>query len=209
MLSVILRVLILLGGASGLVLLAIIGYGSASRRRAFGPVDYVVVLGSTLDPDGAVPPLLAARLDKAREVAVALRGRGADPVLIVSGGRTAHDPGTEAGAMAEYLFTAGEDAAGVLVEDQSLTTKDNLRRTREIIRNRPGGRHCVIVSSDYHCLRVALLVRRGLSATVVGARTPGRQWPVAVVRDLAALLVTWWPVTVPATIAVIALGVAA
>jgi uncharacterized SAM-binding protein YcdF (DUF218 family) len=208
--TVIVRVLVLLAGAGGLMLLAVIGYGSASRRRAFGTADHVVVLGSTLNADGAVSAVLAARLDKAREVAAALRGRGGDPVLVVSGGRTARDPATEAGAMAEYLAEAGEDATRMLVEDQSRTTKENLRRTRELLRDRGAGQRCVIVSSDYHCLRIALLARQnGLSATVVGAPTPRRQWPVAVLRDLAALLVTWWPVTVPAAIAVIALGVAA
>ncbi|NUP46024.1 MAG: YdcF family protein [Catenulispora sp.] len=210
MLTALVRVLLLLFCGGALVLLAVAGYGGLSRRRRPGAADFVVVLGSTLTADRRVPPLLAARLDRARDVAERLRERGGAPLLIVSGGKTSRDPASEAGAMAAYLIDRGETEAGVLREDQSLTTKDNLRRTAELMRRRAGsgGHRCAIVSSDYHCLRVALLARQNaLAATVVGARTPAREWPVALLRDCAALLVTWWKTTAVVAIALVVVGV--
>lgn len=210
MLTTLVRVLLLLFCGGALVLFAIAGYGRLSRLRRPEAADFVVVLGSTLTADRRVPPLLAARLDRAREAAERLREHGGEPLLIASGGKTSRDPASEADAMAAYLIDRGEAEAGVLREDQSLTTKDNLRRSADLMRRRAGASDysCVIVSSDYHCLRVALLARQNaLSATVVGARTPARERPVAMLRDCAALLVTWWKTTAVVAIVVVAVGV--
>ena len=49
------------------------GYGLLART---GGADFVVVLGSGLRPDGGVPPLLASRLDRGRQVWAALDRRG-------------------------------------------------------------------------------------------------------------------------------------
>ncbi|MFD0634695.1 YdcF family protein [Catenulispora yoronensis] len=158
-------------------LLAWLAYVVASRLRRpeAGSADFVVVLGSTLTSDGQVPPMLAARLDKAHETAAALRdGAETRPVLLVSGGKTRRDAVAEAGPMAGYLVAAGEKAEELLLEDQSLTTKDNLRLAGRLMAEaRPDGYRCVIVTSDYHCPRVAILARCGrLPATVVGATAP-------------------------------------
>lgn len=61
-------------------------YGLLART---GGADFVVVLGAGLRPDGGVPPLLASRLDRGREVWAALDRRAGEfkPLLIVSGAR--------------------------------------------------------------------------------------------------------------------------
>ena len=50
------------------------GYGLLSRT---GPADFVIVLGAGLGRRGAVPPLLASRLDRGRAVWAALDRRAA------------------------------------------------------------------------------------------------------------------------------------
>lgn len=177
-----------------LLFLVFVGYGFACRLRSPSSGDFVVVLGSTLTADGQVPPLLAARLERTREVVEALREQGGAPVMIVSGGKTPRDPVTEANAMAEYLVRAGERAEELVMEDESCNTEQNIRLSGRIMQQTgPAGFHCIIVTNDYHCPRAAVLIRRnGLSATVIGAKTPAKRWHSAVVRDFAALVVTCW-----------------
>ena len=82
-------------------------YARGLRRT----VDAVVVLGSGLI-NGAVPPLLAGRLDRARRVYDTVLEAGRNPLVVTSGGQGADEPRAEAVAMAEYLrdeVLAGRD----------------------------------------------------------------------------------------------------
>jgi hypothetical protein len=56
-------------------------YGLVART---GGADFVIVLGAGLRPDGGVPPLLASRLERGREVWDALDRQAADfrPMLV-------------------------------------------------------------------------------------------------------------------------------
>ena len=96
------------------VIYALIYSNLPVARRA----DYVVVLGAGLLDGGQVPRLLASRLERGRAVYEKLASRGADPLLIVSGGKGGDEQVSEAAAMARYLtergFPAGADPRGPL-----------------------------------------------------------------------------------------------
>lgn len=171
-----------------------LAYGLGSRRRRPKTADFVVVLGTTLAADGQVPPLLAARLDRARAIVEELRSNGDDPTMIVSGGKTTKDRRTEASAMAEYQMRRGARGDRMLVEDESCNTGENIRLSGQIMHLAlPDGYRCVIVTSDYHCPRVAVLAwRNGLPAGLVGSTTPARRLASGAVRDFAALVVSCW-----------------
>ena len=147
-----------------------------SRLGVNRDADYVVVLGSGLKDGGRVPPLLASRLDRARTVYEALREHGpTGPVLIVSGGKGSDERVSEAEAMAGYLIERGFPAGRVVREDRS----------------RPDSR-CVIVTSSYHAFRAALLARRaGVDGQVTGAPTAAYYWPSAVLREFAAVFLSY------------------
>lgn len=151
------------------------------RRRA----DWVIVLGAGLSSDGGVTPLLASRL---RTGLQEFRRRGAT-TLIVSGGQGADEPRPEAEAMAEWATENGADPAAVRREDRSENTEQNLRFSRELV---PAGDEAaggLIVTSNYHVLRAAILARRlGLPAQAAGAPTAGYYWPSAMIREYIALL---------------------
>lgn len=180
----------------------------------------MVVLGSGLVGGDQVPPLLAGRI-AAGLTAYAERGAG---VMIMSGGRGPDEKIAEAVAMAGWARENGADAERLLVEDRSHTTEENLRFTAELLsENRPpmpsrypGEQRPVrvpgwldqvfgepiapdpseglIVTSDYHALRAAVLARRiGLPAQATGARTARYYWPSAMLREYVALLVERWP----------------
>jgi uncharacterized SAM-binding protein YcdF (DUF218 family) len=164
-------------------------YGRLSVPRHAG---FVVVLGSGLIDGGRVPPLLASRLDRGLAVYRALAARGSDPVLIVSGGKGSDEQVSEADAMAGYLAARGFPADRIVREDRSESTEENLARSQAIMdRLRPGAT-CVIVTSNYHVFRTAMIARRlGVRGQVTGARTAGYYWPSATLREFAAVFVRY------------------
>jgi uncharacterized SAM-binding protein YcdF (DUF218 family) len=153
--------------------------------------DFVVVLGSGLLDGGRVPPLLASRLDRGHAVYRALTAHGSDPLLIVSGGKGNDEQISEADAMAGYLIARGFPPDRIQREDASANTEQNLAYSRAIMdRLRPGAT-CVIVTSNYHVFRAAMIARRtGVRGQVTGARTAGYYWPSATLRELAAVFLS-------------------
>jgi uncharacterized SAM-binding protein YcdF (DUF218 family) len=166
-------------------------YGLLART---GGADFVVVLGSGLRPDGGVPPLLANRLERAREVWAAVDRRAGEfrPLLIVSGGQGDDERVPEASAMASYLIARGFPADRLLVENQSRSTEENLLFSKAIMDElRPGAR-ATVVTSDFHAFRAALLARRlGIRGQVTGARVAGYYRPSAVLREFAAVFLRY------------------
>ncbi len=190
--------LVLLFGVIGIPV-AYFGFGFASfvlygllypawMERFGGPVNTVVVLGSGLI-EGRVPPLLASRLRKGRAVRDRSAATGLDPRMITSGGRGPDEPVAEAEAMREFLLADGVHAESVLMEDRSRNTEENLEFSAELIAERGLAGPTAVVTSDFHALRAALLMRKsGLPGYAVGAATARYFWPTAVIREYAAVI---------------------
>jgi uncharacterized SAM-binding protein YcdF (DUF218 family) len=162
------------------------------RMTAHRNADFVVVLGSGLIDGGRVPPLLASRLDRGREVFAALVSRRRLPVLIVSGGKGSDERVSEAEAMAAYLVGRGFPADRLVREDQSRSTEENLIFSNAIMERALPGYRCIIVTSNFHVFRAAMIARRtGVNGQVTGARTAGYYWPSAMIREFAAVFLTY------------------
>jgi uncharacterized SAM-binding protein YcdF (DUF218 family) len=182
-------------------------YGRLSVPRA---ADFVVVLGSGLLDGGRVPPLLASRLDRGYAVYRALAARGGDPVLLVSGGKGSDEQVSEADAMAGYLAARGFPADRIYREDRSANTEENLANSQAIMdRLRPGAT-CVIVTSNYHVFRTAIIARRiGIRGQVTGARTAGYYWPSATLREFGAVFLSYKAVNLAICFLLVAVPVTA
>jgi uncharacterized SAM-binding protein YcdF (DUF218 family) len=177
------------------------GQFAGLMRRA----EYVIVLGAGLGSRGQVTPLLAGRLERGRDVWERLTIRGRRPVMIVSGGQGSDEAVPEAHAMADYLIQRGFPGDRLAREDQSSTTEENLANSKAIMdaatpavagkkRRRP---RCVIVTSDYHVFRTAMIARQaGIRGQVTGARTAGYFWPSAMLRECAAVFLRYWLVNI-------------
>lgn len=179
-------------GYLGFVFTAYLLYGSlypALMARSGRPVDAVVVLGSGLI-DGQVPPLLASRLHRGREVFDRLAERGTPArVLVTSGGRGPDEPVAEGEAMAAYLVADGMPADLVLVEDESRNTDENLGNTAGMLAAQGITGPIAVVTSDFHAFRAALLMRKhGLAGYGIGSPTARYYWPSAVIREFFAVL---------------------
>lgn len=178
-------------GYLGFTFVAFLLYGSiypAVMARRGGPVAAVVVLGSGLIK-GRVPPLLAARLRRGRQVFDQALAAGVPVRMITSGGQGADEPVAEAVAMAEFLVGEGVPADAVIVEDKSRTTAENLAYTQQLLAERGLTGPIAVVTSDFHAFRAALIMRRlGIPGYAVGARTARYYWPSAVIREYIAVL---------------------
>ena len=163
-----------------------------SRITGLRRADFVVVLGSGLASGDRVPPLLASRLERGRQVYQTLVGRGkTSPLLIVSGGKGSDERISEAEAMARYLIERGVPDEHVVREDQSGTTEENLTFTQAIMERSHPGYRCIVVTSNYHVFRAAMLARRlGVNGQVTGSRTAGYYWPTAILREFAAVFLS-------------------
>jgi uncharacterized SAM-binding protein YcdF (DUF218 family) len=184
----------MLFGYVSFLLISYVIYAFIYGRLAtlFGSADFVVVLGAGLRRDGRVTPLLARRLDRALKVARALVSRRGDPVVIVSGGKGSDEIVSEASAMARYLVERQFPADRILLEDESRSTEENLAFSKAIMDEAlPGGR-CMIVTSNYHVFRTAIIARRtGVRGQVTGAPTAGYYWPTAMLREFGAVFLRY------------------
>lgn len=155
------------------------------------PVEWVVVLGSGLR-GSEVPPLLAARIETGLSE---FTRRGAS-YLIMSGGQGDDERLPEGEAMVRWALDHGADPDALRAETASRDTEQNVRFSDALVRTErgtdPGGAPTgagLIVTSNYHVFRAALLARRlGVDAQAVGAPTAGYYWPSAVLREFVAIL---------------------
>ncbi|MFF0411301.1 YdcF family protein [Kitasatospora sp. NPDC004745] len=198
---------LLVAGYLSFLLVCFVGYALLYQRVAtHRPVDFVVVLGAGLTNGSTVPPLLAARLDRALALVRSQAARGRTPVLLVSGGKGSDEQLSEAEAMAEYLTARGVPGERIVQERSSTNTRENLEFSRAMMeRLRPGYR-CVVVTNDFHALRAAITARRaGVRGEAASAPTAAYYWPNATLREFAAVL-TAYPVTNLAVCAVLAVA---
>ncbi|WP_327673448.1 YdcF family protein [Kitasatospora sp. NBC_00458] len=180
---------VLVVGYISFLFVCFVGYAFLyGRHRPRRDVDFVVVLGSGLIGGERVPPLLASRLDRGREVYEQQAARGNPPVLITSGGQGPDEKLPESHAMADYLVERGFPAEHLVREDRSRTTEENLLLSKVIMEQAGPDYRCVIVTNNFHAFRAALTARKtGVNGQVFGSRTAAYYWPSATIREFAAV----------------------
>ncbi|WP_406059649.1 YdcF family protein [Streptomyces sp. NBC_01077] len=205
--------LLLILGYVSFLFVCFVGYAFLyGRMRIRRDADYVVVLGSGLIGGRRVPPLLASRLDRGREVHERLaayeRRDGDAPVLITSGGQGPDEEVPESHAMADYLVERGFPSVALVREDRSRTTEENMLFSKELMERERPGSSCVIVTNNFHAFRAAILARRaGVNGQVVGSPTAAYFWPSATIREFAAVFLQYKVVNLGILLTLILLGV--
>ncbi|KIF06674.1 hypothetical protein PL81_06245 [Streptomyces sp. RSD-27] len=170
--------------------LCFLGYAFLyGRIKVRGDVDHVVMLGSGLVGGDRVPPLLASRLRKGKQVYEAQLARGSrPPVLLTSGGKGSDERVAEARAMADWLIAEGVPAEHITLEDRSRTTEENMLFSKEIMLAHDPGYRCVVVTNNFHAFRAAMLARKtGVNGQVVGSPTARYFLPSAMLREFVAV----------------------
>ncbi|MGW2375802.1 YdcF family protein [Kitasatospora sp. NPDC001683] len=183
---------VLVVGYISFLFVCFVGYAFLyGRHRPRRDVDFVVVLGSGLIGGERVPPLLASRLNRGREVYEQQAARGNPPVLITSGGQGPDEKLPESDAMADYLIERGFPAERIEREDRSRTTEENLLFSRAIMERAKPDYRCVVVTNNFHAFRAALIARKtGVNGHVFGSPTARYYWPSATIREFAAIFLS-------------------
>ena len=184
-----------------------VGQHDSPGHRYAGVPDGIIVCGAGLI-QGRVSRVLAYRVDKGiavwRDTERAYppkssrdEGPEHEPVLVLCGGRGNDEPRPEAEAMAEYAREQGMQPQHIVVEDTSTTTEENLRHAHAIMTERLGREpeSLVVVSTDFHCIRIDMIVKRlrraGLfrecDVEVVGATNPRSVQNHSLLREYAAV----------------------
>ena len=155
---------------AGLGLAAAVVTGIVITRKpntAEAPVDYLLVLGSTVN--GAEPSImLSERIQAACRYLMA----HPDVICIPTGAKNPDATIDEAQCIANELISMGIEEGRIWLEPKATSTRDNLRFSLDLIEEKTGirPRHLGFVTSDFHVFRVRLTARRmGLTATGIGA----------------------------------------
>lgn len=147
-----------------LLLACVLTYGalmgavlSGDHTRIDGQPRIMLILGCQVYPWGP-SILLRDRLD----TAIAYLEEHPGMTVIVSGGRGADEPMSEAACMKQYLIAQSAKAGKILMEEDSSNTWQNMTRSAQIMKEQgldaSGG--VLIVSSGFHLTRARMLWRR-------------------------------------------------
>lgn len=115
-------------------------------------MDYLVVLGARVDPDGP-SPALRRRLN----ATMAYLEDNPETIVIASGGQGADEPMSEAQCIRDELVKRGIDAGRILMEDQSTTTAENIDYSMELMDDTSSS--VGVVTNNYHVYRAVSIAR--------------------------------------------------
>lgn len=158
-----------------------------SRRKKY---NYIIVLGCGLRNGNEVTPLLAGRVDKG----IQAHRQNPGSRLVLSGGKGADESIAEAMAMKNYALQKGVKEADVLVEDKSVSTRENLLFSERLIREgeEADTGNWLVVTNNYHVLRALLLAKNlGIACDGRGSRTKMYFALNAFIREWIAYLSFW------------------
>lgn len=157
-------ILFILFTGYGLIVFALIL--SKRKSQPTEPVDTMVILGAQVR--GTVANAYPSKsLQERLDTALAFLEEYPDITVIVSGGKGADEPITEAQAMADYLVEHGLDQEQIIQEDQSTNTYENLFFSNKLV-SLDGA---VVVTNDFHMYR-SLLTGRRLDLDLQGLSAP-------------------------------------
>ena len=163
----------------------------ASKHKPKYDKDFVIILGSKVNKDGSLTPLLKGRADKALEF-----GRNQEMnankeiYYIPSGGKGNDETIAEGEAIKNYLIKQGIDKKYILVENKSTSTIENMKFSNEIIIKKKKDAKIVFSTTNYHVFRSGVIATEcGIDCEGFGSPTKWYFYTNALIREFIANLV--------------------
>ncbi len=163
----------------------------ASKHKPKYDKDFVIILGSKVNKDGSLTPLLKGRADKALEF-----GRNQEKnankeiYYIPSGGKGNDETIAEGEAIKNYLIKQGIDKKYILVENKSTSTIENMKFSNEIIIKKKKDAKIVFSTTNYHVFRSGVIATEcGIDCEGFGSPTKWYFYTNALIREFIANLV--------------------
>lgn len=176
-----------LAGIAFLALVESVFMFSATQKE---PQDHavVIVLGCRVYGERA-----SLSLEERLKAALGYLNEHEETVCIVSGGQGEGEDITEAECMYRYLLGHGIEASRVYKEGRSISTRENLLYSLQMIEENGWEPNIAIVTNEYHMYRAGR-VARALGIEDYGAVCGRSAWwmfPTNYVRELYAILYEW------------------
>lgn len=153
------------------------------RGDAVFPVDCGLVFGAAISGRSSAGPAIVRRVDGAAQ----LWKDGQVRTLILSGGKGDSWRMSEAAVMRQQAIRDGVDGRTIFLEDSARSTKENLAKSLEIVRENCDS--VVAISDQYHLARIRLLAKKagwGSIPTYGVPTRPERGESRSVLREWAA-----------------------
>ncbi len=165
----------------------------SKRFKVNDPMDYIIILGCSIRPDGSPTPLLQARIDRAisfdNEQYEKHKHRAK---FVPSGGQGSDEIISEAECMKRYLVDNGVPENKIIKEDKSVNTYQNLAFSKKIIEEDCGDIDKVNVAfstTNYHIFRGYTIAQKlKFKVSGLSARTKYYFYPNAFLREFIGLL---------------------
>lgn len=124
-------------------------------------LDYIVVLGAKVRTGGVPSKPLYWRINAAEEY---LR-ENPETLAVLSGGRGADEPISEAECMYNVLTARGIDKSRLIIEDRSTNTNENIRNSLALMKD---GAKFGVVTNNFHVFRAVKIAETVSGSSVCG-----------------------------------------
>ena len=153
--------------------------------------DFVIILGSKINDDGSLTPLLKGRVDKALEFAKTQYEKTKKKIIYVpSGGRGKDEIIAEAVAIKNYLLKKGIKKDQIIIEDKSTNTIENMKYSKNKIDEINNNGNIIFATTNYHVFRSGIIAtREGIDCEGIGSKTKWYFYTNALIREFVANLV--------------------
>lgn len=154
-----------------------------AQEQETGRNDPVIVLGSDIKPDGTPTEMVVNRLERACRYLE----DNPESIVIVCDGIRMKNGMTEAQAMKNWLIGHGIEEKRILLEEKSLSTKENLENARQLLEDPE--QEVLIATNAFHQYRAQKLAHDlGMNAKPLTAPTPWYVVPTYYLRELMAII---------------------
>ncbi|MBQ9181082.1 MAG: YdcF family protein [Bacilli bacterium] len=152
--------------------------------------DFVIILGSKINSDGSLTPLLKGRVDKAIEFATnQYENTNKKIIYVPSGGQGADEIISEAEAIKNYLIEHGVNKNQILIEDKSTSTVENMKFSKNIIFEKNNAGNIIFSTTNYHVFRSGIIANnQGIDCEGIGSKTKWYFYTNALIREFIANL---------------------
>ncbi len=162
-------------------------FGQLDTADADKGITHIMVLGCAVHGDNPSIPLVL-RLDAALEAADMLP----EADIVVSGGQGPQEDLPEAQAMKKYLIEHGISEDRIITEEESESTDENFKYTKQILDQSGEPYRLAVVTNDFHMYRASRIAKtNGLDVLTYHADTMWYNAAVMYAREIMAVAYMW------------------
>lgn len=163
----------------------------AARHTPKFDKDFIIILGSKINKDGTLTPLLKGRVDKAIDFGKKQYELTKKKIIYVpSGGKGKDEKIAEAEAIKKYLIENGIKEKQIIIENKSTNTFENMKFSKEKIDNVNKDAKISFSTTNYHVFRSGVIANNeGINCEGIGSKTKWYFYTNALIREFIANIV--------------------